>query len=56
MSNLEKIKLVVFGPKPKRVAKYAGVTKQWGWSSEVIYKWRNTSYDNLEKQMVASAK
>jgi len=53
MPTLEKIKLVIFGPKPQRTPKYAGVNKQWGWSSEFRYKWRNTSYDNLEKQLAS---
>jgi len=56
MPNFEKIKLIVFGAKPKRTPKYAGVVRQWGWSSESIYRWRHSSYDNLEKRMVSTVR
>ena len=56
MPNFEKIKLIVFGAKPKRMPKYAGVVRQWGWSSESIYRWRHSSYDNLEKRMVSTVR
>jgi len=52
--QLDQLKEYVVGPKPQRTAKYAGGGKKWGWSSEIIYKWRNSSYDNIDKQLASS--
>ncbi|MDD4995406.1 MAG: hypothetical protein PHW53_03025 [Patescibacteria group bacterium] len=54
MPNLEKIKEVMFGPKPLKTPRYEGVPRQWGWSTEFIYRWRNTTAENLERRFVAS--
>lgn len=51
MPDLDKIKQVIFGPKPKRTPRYAGVVREWGKSAQTIYRWRNSSYDNLERQI-----
>ena len=52
--KIEKFKEAVVGPRPQRTPKYAGGTRQWGWSSEIMYKWRISSYDNADKQLASS--
>jgi hypothetical protein len=51
--KIEKFKEAILGPKPQRTPKYAGGVRQWGWSSEIMYKWRHSSYDNIDKQLVS---
>jgi hypothetical protein len=52
--KLDRFKGVVFGPKPQKTPKYSAVDRRWGWSSEIIYKWRNYSYDNAERRLASS--